>query len=71
MTTEEFEIVAYLKQAPDAFFSRKEISRKARRRDEFEENPHWAAAPLNSLVLQGVVEQNANGHYKLSENFRG
>lgn len=71
MSTEEFEIIAFLKQAPDAFFSRKEIARKARRRDEYEENPHWAAAPLASLEMQGHVEKNMAGLYKLAENFRG
>jgi len=33
---------------PGYLVSRKEISRKAKRRDEYEENPHWAAAPLHS-----------------------
>jgi DNA-binding IclR family transcriptional regulator len=69
MTTEEMEIIEYLKQNPNAYFARKEISRRARSRDGYEEDPHWAAAPLNSLVAQGYVEQNPSGHYKLSENF--
>lgn len=67
MTTEEMEILAFLKQYPDTFFTRKEIARKARRKSEYEENPHWAAAPLSSLEMQGVVEQNQSGHYKLKE----
>jgi hypothetical protein len=67
MTTEEMEIVAFLKQYPDTFFTRKEISRKAKRKSEYEENPHWAAAPLASLVMQKAVEQNESGHYKLVE----
>ena len=71
MSTEEFEIIAFLKQYPDNFFGRKEIARKARRRDEYEENPHWAAAPLNSLVTQGQVVQNESGLYKISSDYDG
>jgi hypothetical protein len=71
MSTDEFEIIAFLKQYPDSFFARKEISRKARGRDDYEANPHWAAAPLASLVLQGQVVQNDNGHYKLNTEVHG
>lgn len=69
MTNIELEIVAFLKQNREAFFARKEISRKARSRDDYEENPHWAAAPLASLVTQGYVVQNESGHYKLSDTY--
>ena len=71
MTAVELEIVQYLRQSPEAFFARKEIARRARRREDYEENPHWVAAPLNSLVAQGIVVQNDSGHYKISEQFRG
>lgn len=67
MTTEEMEVLTFLKQYPDSFFTRKEISRKARHRSEYEENPHWAAAPLASLVMQKAIEQNESGHYKALE----
>ena len=71
MTTVELEIIQYLKQNRDAYFARKEISRRARRKEDYEEDPHWAAAPLNSLVMQGFVVQNQSGHYKLSDDFEG
>jgi len=71
MTDVEREIIEYLKQNREAYFARKEISRKARSRDEYEANPHWAAAPLASLVNLGYVEQNESGHYRLSEKFDG
>ena len=71
MTADEFEIVQYLKSSRDAFFARKEIARRVRSREEYEENPHWADAPLSSLLAQGIVEQNNSGHYKLSEKFEG
>ena len=70
MTTDEIEIVAYLQQNPEGFFARKEIARRAKNREEYEANPHWAAAPLNSLVQQGVVEQNDSGHYRLKGDGR-
>jgi very-short-patch-repair endonuclease len=69
MTEPEREIIQFLKLNPETFFNRKEISRKARRRSEYEEDPHWAAAPLSSLVAQKFVEQNDSGHYRLSQNY--
>jgi len=71
MTDVEREIIEYLKQNREAYFARKEISRKAKSREEYEENPHWAAAPLAALVTQGYVVQNDSGHYKLSETYDG
>ncbi len=71
MTTEEMEILQFLKQTPDTYYARKEICRKARSRDDYEANPHWAAAPLNNLVALGHVVQNPSGHYKLSEDYDG
>jgi hypothetical protein len=69
MTADEMEIIQFLKQNPEAFYNRKEISRKAKHRSEYEENPHWASAPLNSLVALKYVTQNDSGHYRLAENF--
>jgi hypothetical protein len=69
MSAVEFEIIQFLKTNPETFYNRKEISRKARRRTEYEEDPHWAAAPLASLVAQKYVEQNDSGHYRLSQNY--
>ena len=71
MTEVEMEIIQFLKQNPDTYFNRKEISRKARHRTEYEEDPHWAAAPLGTLVALGHVVQNESGHYKLSEDYDG
>ena len=71
MTEAELEIIQFLKLNPDTYFARKEISRKARRRQEYEEDPHWASAPLGTLVAIGFVEQNESGHYKLGEKYNG
>ena len=69
MTSVEMEIIEFLKLNPETYFARKEISRKARRRQDYEEDPHWATAPLNALVGQGHIVQNPSGHYMLSEDY--
>ncbi len=65
------EIVQFLRLNPDTFFARKEIARKARRRHEYEVDPHWASAPLNSGVAQTAIEKNDSGHYRLCEGREG
>jgi hypothetical protein len=65
MTYEETAIMTFLRGSPDAYLARREIARKALKRTLFEENPHWADAPLASLVDQDMVEQDESGHYKI------
>jgi len=67
MTYEELAIINFLKGSPENFVARREIARKALKRTVFEENPHWADAPLSSLVDQDFVEQDDSGHYKLKK----
>lgn len=67
MTYEETKIIDFLKGSPNEFVARREIARKAMNRQHFEENPHWADAPLSSLVNQEWLEQNENGHYKIKK----
>ena len=67
MSYEELAIINFLKGSPDSYVARREIARKALKRTIFEESPHWADAPLASLVDQGVVEQNESGHYKIKK----
>jgi len=67
MTYEELAIVNFLRGSPQSFIARREIARKALRRSAFEENPHWADAPLVGLVDQGLVEQNDSGHYRIKK----
>lgn len=69
MTAAEFEIINFLKQNREALYNRKEIARKARRRSDYEEDPHWAVAPLASLVAQKYVLQNDSGLYYLNPDF--
>ena len=68
MTDAEQTIVTYLSSSPESFFARKEIARRAVRRQVFEENPHWADAALSSLVSQGLIEQNNQGQYRMAKD---
>ena len=65
MTYDEMAIVNFLRGFPDTYVARREIARKALKRKVFEENPHWADAPLASLADQRLVEQDASGHYRI------
>jgi hypothetical protein len=67
MSYEETAIINFLKGSPNDYVARREIARKALKRTIFEEDPHWADAPLAALVDQGEVEQNESGHYKLKK----
>jgi hypothetical protein len=67
MTYEETAIMNFLKSTPNSFVGRKEIARKALRRADFEENPHWADAPLASLTDLKLVEQDESGHYRVKK----
>jgi hypothetical protein len=65
MMDTELLVLNFLKTCPEAFFARKEIARRAGRRSLFEENPHWADAPLAALVALDLVEINDSGLYRL------
>jgi hypothetical protein len=67
MTYEEIAIMNFLRGSPEAYAARREIARKALKRSDFEEDPHWADAPLASLVGQALVEQNDSGHYRIKK----
>jgi hypothetical protein len=68
MTEAEFTILDYLQGSPETFFARKEIARRAVRRQIYEENQHWADAPLAALLLKGLIEQNEGGLYRLKKS---
>ena len=67
MTEAEFTIINYLRGSPESFFARKEIARRAVRREVYDENQHWADAPLAALLLKGLIEQNESGLYRLKK----
>jgi hypothetical protein len=67
MTYEEMAIMNFLRGSPNGFVARREIARKALQRSVFEENPHWADAPLTALVDQRLLEQDESGHYRIAK----
>ena len=67
MTDSEFTILNFLQTSPESFFARREIARRAVKRQEYEENPHWADAPLAALLAIGEIEQNEVGLYRLKQ----
>jgi len=68
MTYEELAIMNFLQGSPGDYLARREIARKALKREVFEENPHWADGPLASLVDRRLLEQNDSGHYRIKRH---
>ncbi len=68
MTDEEQQIMMFLNSSPGIYFARREIARRAVRRQVYEENQHWADAALASLLLQGLIEQNDSGQYGVKKD---
>jgi hypothetical protein len=66
MTSEGLTILQFMECDTEAWYSRKEISRRAVNRQEFEMNPQWATAALANLLNEGVIETNAAGLYRIT-----
>ena len=67
MTHDEMVIIDFLSGSPDTFFSRKEISRRAAKRADYEASPRWADPALASLVGRGVLETDDRGCFRLKK----
>ena len=65
MTQEESIVMSFLQERPESAFSRAEIARKAMKRSAYEADPHWADAPLASLVAQRLVVVDSGGNYQI------
>ena len=65
MTQEETSVLDYLKSRPESAFAKREIARKAAGRNVYDEDPHWADAPLASLVNQSLIVLDNNGNYHI------
>jgi hypothetical protein len=68
MTDEEQQILNFLGTSPETYFARREIARKAVRRQVYEENQHWADAAIASLLLKGLIQQNDGGQLRLKQD---
>lgn len=66
MTSEGLTILQFMQSNPEAWYSRKEISRRAVSRSESDANPQWATGPLSSLMTDGIIEQNPAGLYRIT-----
>jgi len=65
MTSEERDIYYYLKASSRAFFSAREIARRAAGKKTYQETPNWAKAVLPGMVEKGYLEMDSSGHYRI------
>jgi hypothetical protein len=65
-SAEEKAVLDYLGTSPAAFFSGREVCRRAGTKEMWEKNQRWAIPVLSRLVSRGVVETDAAGHYRLA-----
>ena len=59
-------IVNFLKTAPKAFFSEREIAHKAGQKGMFRANPDWAKPILFRLATEDIIQTDAYGHYRIA-----
>jgi len=67
MSSDELQILDYLKQYPDTFVSVVEICKRAGGRKRFTREQEWARPVLRRLEVDGLVDSNEYGQYKLRD----
>ena len=65
MGTDETQILQYLQQYPETFISAVEIGKRAGGRKRSQNNREWARPVLRRLEIDGHLESNEYGHYRL------
>ena len=65
LSSEELEVLEYLKSWKGNYVSMVEICRCAGGRHRFKEAPHWAKRLMSRLVEGNLVAVNERGHYAL------
>jgi hypothetical protein len=63
LSSDELEILEYLKSWKGKSVSMVEICRCAGGRRKFTETPHWAKGLMSRLVDEKLIEVNERGHY--------
>ena len=58
-------ICEFLKMWPGQFVSRREICRRAGGKWRFQEDENWAVPVLHRMVVDGIVESDDSGHFRL------
>ena len=64
LSSDELEILAYLKSWNGASISMLEICRCAGGRRKFKETPNWAKGLMGRLVEAKMIQVNDRGHYR-------
>lgn len=67
MNAEETEIFDFLKQYPRVFVSVIEISKSVGSRRNFLMDKTWARPMLRRMEMEGVLESNPSGEYRLKD----
>jgi hypothetical protein len=65
LSSDELEIMNYLKASPEQFVPLTDISRRAGGKRKGRETPHWATPLMPKLVEQGFLEINEKGSYRV------
>ena len=63
LSSDELEILEYLRSWPGKFISLGEICRRAGGRHRYKDEPNWARTFMTRLVESGLVKINERGHY--------
>jgi hypothetical protein len=65
VTQEENQILQYLKGAPEAYVSLRQIARRAGGKKKYDRSPTWAHAVVLRMVEHGLLETDSLGHYRI------
>ena len=64
LSSDELEILEFLKSWNGEFISMLEICRRAGGRRKFKESPNWAIGLMGRLVDANLIQVNERGHYR-------
>jgi hypothetical protein len=65
MSADETEIYDFLRQFPNLYVSVNEISKRLGNRGRYDRDRTWARPILRRMEMDGMVESNAFGEYRL------
>jgi hypothetical protein len=64
LSSDEIEVLEYLKAFNGEFVSMGEVCRSAGGRHKFRDSPNWARGIMPRLVDERLIEVNERGHYR-------
>ncbi len=67
MNTEQTEIYEFLKTYSNVFVSALEISKRLGNRGRFHNDRNWARPVLRRMEMEGLIESNPFGEYRLKK----